>query len=127
MNRALCTLAALAALFAATSAQATVITIGANRDTTLYKSQGDRANAQGGVMYAGQDQGGAATSKRALMGFDIASNVPAGSTIVSVQLALTFAAAAGSGGTPGNGDSTPRQLDLLRMTSNWAEGTSGTG
>jgi hypothetical protein len=119
--------ALLAIVFASASAQAASITIGDARDTTLYKSQGDRANAKGGVMYAGQDPGGATTSKRGLMGFDIASNIAPGATIQSVQLSLTFAAAAGSGGTPGNGDATARQIDLLRMTTDRAEGTSGTG
>ena len=63
----------------------------------------------------------------ALMQFDISGNVPSGATILSVQLGLTFTAAAGSGGTPGSGDSTPRLLDLRRMTTDWAEGTSGAG
>ena len=119
--------AALAIVFASATAQATTITFGDSKDTTIYKSQADRGNSLGLAMYAGQDPGGASTSKRALVAFDIASHVPSGATIQSVQLSLTFSAAADSGGTPGNGDSTPRQIDLLRMTDTWAEGTSGSG
>ena len=127
MKRTLGSLAACVVVLAATCAQAVTVPIVSSRDTTHYKGQPNNANGQGVGMFVGQDQGGATTSKRALVGFDIAGNIPAGATIVSVQLGLTFGMAAGSGGTLGNGDQTPRQIDLLRMTSDWIEGASGTG
>jgi hypothetical protein len=120
-------LAILGVALATTSAHAAQVTIGSVRDTTIYRSQVNNGNSLGVGMFVGQDPGGASTSKRALIGFDIAGNIPAGSTITSVQLGLTFGQAAGSGGTLGNGDQTPRQIDLFRMTADWAEGTSGTG
>ncbi len=127
MKRTFGGLVAVAVVLVATCAQAVQTTIGSVRDTTLYRSQGNNANGQGVGMFAGQDQAGMTTSKRGLIGFDIAGGIPAGATITSVQLGLTFGQAAGSGGTLGNGDQTPRQIDLLRMTADWTEGASGTG
>src|SRR5262245_56556439 len=91
------TVLTLTATLAITSAYANTITIGDSRDTTLYKNAADNANGQGVGMFAGQDPGGVNGIKHALIGFNIAGNVPAGSTITAVQLNLTLGMAAGGG------------------------------
>jgi hypothetical protein len=55
---------------------------------------------------------------RALIGFDIAGNIPAGSTITSVQLSLVLALVP-------MGDAVARPIELHQVLANWGEGTSG--
>ena len=69
-------------------------------------------------MFAGTD--GVGSPRRGLIEFDIAGNVPAGSTINAVQLTLFLGQVAGS-------DTTPRTIELHRLTADWGEGTTGSG
>ncbi len=106
-----------AAVFVAVSAPAAwagvTVTLGALRDTSIYNDgTGELANGAGTGLFAGQN--GIAQTTRALIAFDIASAVPAGSTITSVELRLTKAA----------GPSAAHTISLFRITSDWGEGSS---
>jgi len=70
-------------------------------------------------MFSGTD--GNASIKRALVQFDIAASVPAGSTITDVQLTLFLGQVAGNLST---GTAT---ISLYRLTDDWGEGTNGAG
>ena len=74
-------------------------------------------------MFVGNN--GMNSTRRALTYFDIAGNLPTGASITDVQLTLFLAQVAGSGGTPGRGDQTPRNISLFRVSNSWGEGTSG--
>src|SRR5438876_31999 len=71
---------------------ADTITIGASRDTTLYRDNPGNSDGAGQVMLVGNN--GQSSSHRALMGFDIAGNLPAGAMITDVQLTLVVNLAA---------------------------------
>lgn len=98
---------------------ADVVTVGSSRDTTIYNNNVN--NSAGGtvVMFSGTD--GNAAIKRALVQFNIASNVPAGSTITDVQLTLYLGQVAGMATTGTAG------IGLHRLTADWGEGTNGAG
>lgn len=101
------------------SASADLVTIGSSQDTTIFNNNVN--NSAGGtiVMFSGTD--GNAAIKRALVQFDIASNIPAGSTITGVQLTLFLGQVAGMVTT---GTAT---ISLYRLTDDWGEGTNGAG
>jgi hypothetical protein len=117
-TRAIVWIALIALLPAPAAARAQVVTLVSARDNTLY--QNATTNSSGGAftMFAGTE--GTTSPRRALLSFDIAGNIPSGSTIQSVQLNLTLQGVAG-------GDTTPRVLGLRRLASNWGEGTAGIG
>jgi hypothetical protein len=69
-------------------------------------------------MVLGNDARGG--TRRALIGFDVASSVPAGSTITGVQFKLVLDMAAPS-------DTKARSIELHRLLANWGEGTTGQG
>jgi hypothetical protein len=100
------------------AASADTIDIVASRDTTIYKDFASNSNGVGQAMFVGDDNHG--SPRRALIGFDIADNIPAGSIITSVQLTLVMIQAA-------PGDSKARQIDLHRLVADWGEGTTGKG
>src|SRR5438132_3011622 len=105
-------------LFLPTATYADTVTLVATRDTTIY--QGSPSNSDGGgqAIFAGTTGQGFVT--RALVGFDIASNIPAGSTITGVQLGLVLARAAPS-------ESMDRTIELHPLLADWGEGTAGQG
>lgn len=111
--RAVTMMVAVAAL-AGTSVgttSAAVVSIPASRDATLYFSaNGSLANGAGETTFVGRNSQG--NTRRTLLGFDIASMVPAGSTITGVTLTLNVSSA--------NAPST--NVDLHRLTSDWSEG-----
>ncbi|HKE11984.1 MAG TPA: DNRLRE domain-containing protein, partial [Myxococcota bacterium] len=124
MLRRLMTWAGVVAIaFVGSAASANTITIGASRDATIFQNNVDNSNGAGPGMFSGTN--GAGSPRRGLIDFDIAGNVPAGSTITSVQLTLFLAQVAGGGG--GSADTTPRTIELHLLTSNWGEGTTGMG
>jgi FtsP/CotA-like multicopper oxidase with cupredoxin domain len=67
-------------------AHADSVVVGPNRDTTIYSESGALSNGAGSQMFTGVTDNGA--ERRALISFDIAGAVPAGSTITSVSLTL---------------------------------------
>jgi hypothetical protein len=101
-------------------ASANTVTIGPSQDTTIF--QNNVNNSLGGApgLYAGTNSNTNPFSpRRALIQFDVASAIPAGSTINSVQLTLTYGFFAGP---PGAG-ATLMNIDLHRVTASWGEGT----
>ena len=100
------------------TAKANTISLGASRDATIYENTPDNSNGAGFTMFAGDN--GMDSPRRSLLDFDVAGNVPAGSTIDSVQLSLVLQGVAGV-------DTTPRTISLHPLLTNWGEGTSGMG
>jgi hypothetical protein len=100
------------------AANGDMITLGASRDATIYQNSPGNSNGAGFTMFAGDN--GMNSPRRALLDFDIAGSVPAGSTINSVQLTLVLQGVAGV-------DTTPRTISLNPLLANWGEGTTGAG
>jgi PEP-CTERM motif len=67
-------------------------------------------------MFVGAD--GQSRPKRGLIEFNIPAFIPAGSTITSASLSLVLGQVAGS-------DTTPRNIGLFDVTTNWAGGVNG--
>ncbi|MHC5001524.1 MAG: DNRLRE domain-containing protein [Planctomycetota bacterium] len=86
-----------------------------SRDTTLVQTaNGGLANGAGSGLFVGRTNQTPGTSRRrALLAFDL-DEIPAGATIVSVELSLSM--------TQGSSSSQP--LGLHRLTTAWGEGTS---
>jgi len=89
------------------------ITIGSVRDATLYDvGGGELANGAGTYMFAGVT--GSGFFRRALVRFDVASEVPAGSQIVDVALRLRMDMTQ-AGGVP---------ISVHRVLASWGEAGS---
>lgn len=83
-------------------------------DGTLYEHpSGALANGSGSHLFAGRTA--QPFARRALLAFDVASAIPAGATILSVELQLDASRVA---------DSTDRTIRLHRVTESWGEGAS---
>jgi hypothetical protein len=112
MQRTLFTLCG--ALLASAPLHADVVTITPTKDATIFNDgNGSHADGMQSTMYAGR--AGTNTTypvRRALVAFDVAGAVPAGSTITSVQVRLYM-----SQTTVGSFNFT-----LNRLTTNWNEG-----
>ena len=92
------------------------VNIAPDKDNSIYSESGNSNGA--GALYAGATC--TPNSRRALLHFDIAGNLPAGATITSVTLTLNV-----SGFGP---DASSETYSLHPLTANWGEGTSfGTG
>lgn len=100
------------------SACADTVTLVPSRDTTIYQGSPSNSNGAGLTMFVGTTGRGDAT--RALIGFDIAGKLPAGSTVTSVQLTLVLDRAASR-------DTSTRPIELHRLLADWGEGTAGQG
>lgn len=95
-------------------AAADMVTLTASKDNTLYESAtGALSNGIGISLFAGRTDDD--ELRRALLAFDVASAIPAGSTIVSVQLALSVTRV---------GNSTAYPFELRRVSGDWGEGAS---
>jgi hypothetical protein len=108
-------LAAVVATIAPIAARAATIDINPSKDNTLYEyvaSDGDRSNALGDHFFAGMTA--QAEIRRGVIAFDIAGNIPAGSTITSVTLTLNMSRTI-------SGDET---VELHKLLADWGEGTS---
>src|SRR6266436_7228160 len=95
---------------------ADVININPIKDNTLYEydpAQGDHSNALGQHFFAGETAMG--ELRRGVLAFDIAGNVPAGSTILGVTLSLNMSR---------TGLDTSRNVELHKLRADWGEGTS---
>jgi spore coat protein A len=95
---------------------ADIVNINPSRDNTLYEyvpANGDLSNALGNHFFTGETAMG--ELRRGVLAFDIAGNVPAGSTITSVTLTLNMSR------TPSG---TARAVELHRLLADWGEGTS---
>ena len=115
-HRAMASLIIMTAVGTAGPAVGDVVFIGAMKDNTLYQSDaGARSNGLGQNMVVGTNSN--TNIRRALIAFDIAGNIPAGATILSVALTLHAEQAP-------NGE---RTIDLHRVLNDWGEGTSDAG
>ncbi len=109
----------LAACFLVSLAWAETIILEPAKDNTLYEREaGDLSNGEGLHFFAGRNgDGGGQIILRSLLAFDVASVIPAGSTIQSVQLTLNV--------------STPMDftgaVTLHRVLQDWGEGASVAG
>lgn len=109
-------LLAAAPLFALTgSAAANEVFLGADRDNAMYAESGSESNGAGSYFHVGTN--GMSQVRRALLRFDIAAGIPAGSTITEVELNLSMSRT----------NSGPREVRLHRVLADWGEGTSNAG
>jgi hypothetical protein len=108
---------------ASTSLRADTISLGANKDVTIFQSNVNNSGG-GNDLFAGAN--GTSSPRRALIAFDIAGNIPAGAVIQGVQLTLTLGQLAGGGGGTGGPGGSPF-VDLFRVSENWGEGTVQSG
>lgn len=105
-------IACFSALSLGATAFAGTATLSADRDNTIYQhNDGLLSNALGEYFFAGNNS--FSESRRGLIHFDIASAVPAGSTINSAVLTLHS--------SQGN---YPNTVALHRVLADWGEGTS---
>jgi len=109
-------LAAALGSIAPNLARADSININPIKDNTLYEyvpADGDLSNALGNHFFTGETAMG--ELRRGVLAFDIAGNVPAGSTITGVTLALNMSR------TPSGAS---RTVELHKLLADWGEGTS---
>src|SRR5438105_991401 len=93
-----------------------MISINPSKDNTLYQynpNEGDLSNALGFHFFTGTILMG--ESRRGVLAFDIAGNVPPGSTITGVSLSMNIAKTI---------DGTARTTELHKLFADWGEGTS---
>jgi hypothetical protein len=84
-------------------------------DNTLYENvNGSFSNGAGSGMFAGRTGQISDPTRRALVRFDLAAAIPAGSTITSVQLGLTQTM----------GPILDETFSVHRVLASWGEGTS---
>ena len=94
------------------------------KDASIFENDPNNSNGAGPAFFAGTDGTGAAL--RGLIKFDIADNVPAGSTIFGVQLELFLGKVAGSGGGGPLGPPSV-SIELHKLSATWLEGSTGSG
>ena len=99
--------------------EAQSIQLSADRDNTLLNSENTgNVNSNGqGNLFAGLTGPTGVGEQRALLFFDIASQIPAGSTITDVQLTLSVEQG-------GGGSSNTDEYSLHRLLQDWGEGSS---
>src|SRR6201993_4456412 len=110
------TLTTVLSYTAASSVSAAIINIFPIKDNTLYEynpAEGDRSNALGNHFFTGKTATG--ESRRGVLAFDIAGNIPPGSTITSVSLSMNMSKTI---------DGTARNTELHKLLADWGEGTS---
>lgn len=104
----------LVGLAAAGQAAAESATLAPAMDATLYEdAEGDLANGAGSYLFVGRTA--QPLTRRALLAFDIAGAVPAGSTITSVTLQLEVSRVS---------DAAEQTVRMHRVTEPWGEGAS---
>ena len=110
-----------AAVLLADVAQAATVTISASKDNTLYEnSTGTLSNGAGEFFFAGRTgASGGNLLRRGLIAFDIASQIPAGSTIDMVTLRLHLSNA--------NLAVPEAAISLHSVLADWGEGSSNAG
>ncbi len=99
------------------AANAASIAIPAASDNTIF-SESLNSGGQVTMFFAGRNN--AAGMRRALVRFDVASHVPAASTVTGVTLTLHLDGAA-------QNETEVRNVALHRLLAGWGEGTSGGG
>jgi len=113
-TRAICPVLVVVLTCAGTATADTVF-IGASQDNTLYESDtGGLSNGGGQYFFAGRTAQGDGSIRRGLLAFDIAGDVPAGSIITDVSLALHMSKTITG----------PQDVALHRSLADWGEGAS---
>ena len=108
----------LALVKPAGDAWADSVVLGAGRDNTLYESPtGALSNGVGDGFFAGRTAQSTNSIRRGLVWFDVASAVPAGATITSVELRLTASQVTAGAASIG----------AHRVSAAWGEGASDAG
>lgn len=102
----------LTLLAASAPVSAGTVTLVPDKDNTLYSESGATSNGAGEYVFTGRTAIGG--RRRALLHFDVASAIPAGSTITSVTLTLNLSQTI----------SGPQPTQLRRVLADWGEGTS---
>ena len=120
-RRKLAALLALASSLAVAPALAGVVTLTPSQDNTMYGENGEWSNGAGEFLFSGRTA--FSSSRRALLAFDVAGNVPAGSTINSATLTLHVSQSPG----PSQPSPVPERFALHRLTAAWGQGTSDAG
>lgn len=105
-------LAALGTFAVSTPAFADTLTLAPSMDCTLYAEDGGLANCAGQGLFVGENASG--NVRRSVVAFDVASAMPAGSTVTAVKLRLSMTRT--RAGT--------HALTLHRVSALWTEGTS---
>src|SRR5215208_2201938 len=98
------------------SASAAIIVINPSKDNTLYEfdpAEGDTSNALGVHFFAGET--GMGELRRGVVAFDIAGQIPAGSTVTAVSLSMNMSRTAVE---------TAQTVELHKLLADWGEGTS---
>ncbi len=105
------TLTLLAIAIACTNASASVVTLQAQKDNTIFSESNTLSNGAGQYLFTGTTSSG--FTRRALIQFDV-SAIPPGSTInsaqLSMQMSMTIVGA--------------EAVELHRALASWGEGTS---
>jgi PEP-CTERM motif len=101
-------------------ATAESVSIAPTKDTSMFSNNPTRTAGGYDVFYVGKNSSG--DTRRALLEFDVAGNVPAGSTITGAALTLYLNDWSGSGGFGAD-----RTIGVHRTTSAWGDGTTGSG
>ncbi|MBW2273503.1 MAG: DNRLRE domain-containing protein [Deltaproteobacteria bacterium] len=100
------------AVLAAGPALADVVSINPSRDNTIYEPESEKSNGAGTRLFSGRTNAG--LMRRALIAFDVAGPISAGSTIDAVTLRLNLSRTRAG----------PETVSLHRATLDWGEGTS---
>jgi spore coat protein A len=93
------------------------VTLSPSADNTIYSESDDVSNGAGDYFFAGRTNQFPAASRRALVKFNLAGSIPAGSTITSVQLTLYLSRSRPS----------TDPVALHRLLADWGEGVSDGG
>lgn len=104
---------AVVALIGSMPLVAEMVTLAPTRDNTIFSANDHASNGLGILFTSTTNQG---NTRRALLAFDVAAHVPAGSTITAASLRLALDEAAGDG--------MDLDHDLHRLLQEWGEGTS---
>jgi hypothetical protein len=96
---------------------AAIVTIGASRDATIFENNVNNGSGGGNGLFAGTN-GAGNSPRRALIGFDVAGSIPAGSLLEDVHLTLTL------GQFPNVGAVATSTIGLHRLAADWGEGTT---
>jgi len=88
------------------------------KDSTLVEdSAGALANGSGDAVFAGRINASSRSIRRALLAFDVAAVVPAGSTVTGATLQVTLSSTSAG----------PVTVRLQRVLADWGEGASASG
>ena len=91
------------------------IVLNPSKDNTLYESGGTLSNGAGVHLFAGATARG--SLRRALLAFDVASQIPPGSRVTRATLTLQVSQSIAG----------PQPMTLHRVTADWGEGASNAG